>query len=150
MFLSYPVKRNKLHKADVGYCMHSDVYIIQSNSKGDATKETHGYMFVCQLFPLFHIALFSFTHSFSFIYPLFIEPLSMDHDLERCPILARSTRPRRRHIARRHALFALLVMACIICVYMSYQVSSSGQLPCSNYFVWIPNCNKEQYYVLPS
>lgn len=144
MFLSYPVKRNKLHKADVGYCMHSDVYIIQSDSKGDATKETHGYMFVCQLFPLFHIFL---SHTlFFFIYPLF----SMDHDLERCPILSRSTRPRRRHIARRHALFALLVMACIICVYMSYQVSSNGELPCSNYFVWIPSCNKEQYLVLPS
>ena len=103
----------------------------------------------CFLF--FTLLSFSFTHSFFFIYPLFIEFHSMDHDLERCPILARSTRPqRRRHIARRHALFALLVMACIICVYMSYHVSSNGQLPCSNYFVWIPNCNKEQYYVLPS
>ncbi|ORZ20545.1 hypothetical protein BCR42DRAFT_409005 [Absidia repens] len=70
----------------------------------------------------------------------------MPHDLERYGSMYRYQDDEESiHQSRRHALFMLLVVACMSCVFFSYRVSSGSGTPCSTYIIWMPSCNREEY-----
>lgn len=50
-----------------------------------------------------------------------------------------------RHQRQRIILFAILVTISMICVFISYLVSSVSKPTCSDRVIWIPNCNREEY-----
>lgn len=49
---------------------------------------------------------------------------------------------RQRH---RIIMFGLLVFISMICVFMSYLVSSVSKPTCSDRIIWMPDCNREEY-----
>lgn len=50
-----------------------------------------------------------------------------------------------RHQRQRIILFAILVTISMVCVFISYLVSSVSKPTCSDRIIWIPNCNREEY-----
>lgn len=46
---------------------------------------------------------------------------------------------------QRIILFAILVTLSMICVFISYLVSSVTKPSCSDRIIWMPNCNREEY-----
>ncbi|KAI8640566.1 hypothetical protein BD408DRAFT_419520 [Parasitella parasitica] len=50
-----------------------------------------------------------------------------------------------RQQRHRVILFAILVTVSMICVFISYLVSSVSKPTCSDHIIWIPNCNREEY-----
>lgn len=50
------------------------------------------------------------------------------------------------HQRRRLILFGILVIVSMICVFISYIVSSVSKPTCSDQIIWIPSCNREEYF----
>lgn len=46
---------------------------------------------------------------------------------------------------QRIVLFGILVIVSMICVFISYVVSSVSKPTCSDQIIWIPSCNREEY-----
>ncbi|ORY95851.1 hypothetical protein BCR43DRAFT_493700 [Syncephalastrum racemosum] len=81
-------------------------------------------------------------------------PYKSDMDIEHYGSTSRPSRSEqrqslyRRRQKQRHILFFFLILVCMFCIGLSYQVSSEAdRLPCSNYIFWVPNCNREEYAV---
>lgn len=63
----------------------------------------------------------------------------------RSSIHIRSQQQRQFEQRQRVILFAVLIILSMICVCVSYLVSSVTKPTCSDRIIWMPNCNREEY-----
>lgn len=101
---------------------------------GREHKKTHQVQFVC-------------TCSFSLLfyyYSLFIMPYDIENysSIRNHDELSRGEQQQQR---QRIVLFGILVIVSMICVFVSYVVSSVSKPTCSDQIIWVPSCNREEY-----